>query len=151
MGVELIKSMTYRNNKVYTRQCSSNVTPRLFYSMERVGLSNMYQKLGEHEFEKWFYIHSLMQGNYKIAEGSNKILKRLSYIVSLLYSDKKYIQLCNQNDKAYEKLIQAKTEQEKKLASKEHQKTKEAMENYMSDFYDDHIARIKSYTLERSR
>ncbi len=54
MSRELFKSMTYRNGKVYTRQCSNNVYSKDYYSEENIGLTKQYNELGQTGFEKWF-------------------------------------------------------------------------------------------------
>ena len=47
MSRELFKSMTYKDGKVYTRQCSNNVYPKDFYSEENTGLTKRYNELGQ--------------------------------------------------------------------------------------------------------
>ena len=53
MSYEIMKSMTYRNNKVYTRQCSNNVYPKHFYTQEHSGLTRLFNEIGKENFEKW--------------------------------------------------------------------------------------------------
>ena len=150
MNVELIKSMTYHNGKVFTLQCNNNDKQRLFYCIERVGLTYMYNKLGKDKFEKWFCIHPLMEGNYKVMDGSNRTLKKLNYIASLLNSDEKYLKLYNQCSKEYNNMCNAKTEYEKQAVFEKYRIAKENLYDYMSNFYDKHIIRIKDYFFERS-
>lgn len=44
MSRELFKSMVYKDNKVYTRQCSNNVYPKNYDREENKGLTRLYQK-----------------------------------------------------------------------------------------------------------
>lgn len=44
MSRELLKSMVYKDNKVYTRQCSNNVYPKNYDREENKGLTRLYQE-----------------------------------------------------------------------------------------------------------
>lgn len=149
MSRELFKSMTYKNDKVYTRQCSNNVYPKDFYCEENLGLTRQYNKLGQNGFEKWFLTNGVMQGNIEILNGSNKILRRLNYLANLLWEDQGFKNLRNNENKAFEKSLNAKTEYEKDVANSEYQKAEEDIANYISSFYDSHNSKYKEN--ERSR
>lgn len=149
MSSELFKSMTYKDGKVFTRQCSNNVYPKDYYSEENTGLTKIYNKLGKVDFEKWFITNGLMQGNIVILGGSNKILKRLNYIENLLWDDSKFNKLRNDKDKSYMKSLSAITEEEKKIAHNECTKIEEDIAKYISSFYDEHNPKYKEKERER--
>ena len=90
--------MTYKDGKVYTRQCSNNVYPKDYYSEENIGLTRRYKELGQIDFEKWFITNGLMTGNIEILSGSNKILQKLNYIANLLWEDKGFRELKDKED-----------------------------------------------------
>lgn len=149
MSRELFKSMTYKDGKVFTRQCSNNVYPKDFYSEENTGLTKQYNKLGQINFEKWFITNGLVTGNIEILSGSNKILRRLDYVANLLWEDKDFRKLKDNEDKAFMKSLSAKTENDKELASKESIIVKEDIKNYVSSFYDTYNSKYRDTERER--
>lgn len=149
MSRELFKSMTYKDGKVYTRQCSNNVSPKDYYCEENTGLTKRYNELGQIDFEKWFITNGLMTGNIEVLNGSNKILQRLDYIASLLWEDKGFKELKDKEDKTFMKSLSSKTENDKELASKESIMIKEDISKYVSSFYDTHNTKFKNKERER--
>ncbi len=149
MSRELFKSMTYKDGKVYTRQCSNNVCPKDYYSEENTGLTRRYKELGQIDFEKWFITNGLMTGNIEILSGSNKTLQKLNYIANLLWEDKGFRELKDKEDKAFMKSLSSKTESDKELASKESIMVKEDISKYVSSFYDTHNMKFKNKERER--
>ena len=149
MSRELFKSMTYKDNKVYTRQCSNKDIKKDYYSEENIGLTRRYKELGQIDFEKWFITNGLMTGNIEILSGSNKILQKLNYIANLLWEDKGFRELKDKEDKAFMKSLSSKTESDKELASKESIMVKEDISKYVSSFYDTHNMKFKNKERER--
>ena len=149
MSRELFKSMTYKDGKVYTRQCSNNVYPKDFYSEENTGLTKRYNELGQINFEKWFIANGLMTGNIEVLSGSNKILRRLNYVANLLWEDKYFRELKDNEDKAFMKSLSVNTESDKELANKESIIAKEDIAKYVSSFYDTHNSKFKEKERER--
>ena len=149
MSRELFKGMTYKDGKVFTRQCSNNVYPKHFYSEENIGLTKRYNELGQRGFEKWFLTNGLMTGNIEVLSGSNKILRRLNYLANLLWKDKDFRNLKYNEDKAFMKSLSAKTESDKELASKEYIIVEENIEKYVSSFYDTHNSKYREAERER--
>ncbi len=149
MSRELFKGMTYKDGKVFTRQCSNNVYPKHFYSEENIGLTKRYNELGQTGFEKWFLTNGLMQGNIEVLSGSNKILRRLNYLANLLWEDKGFRNLKDSEDKAFMKSLSAKTESDKELANKEYIIVEENIEKYVSSFYDTHNSKYRETERER--
>ena len=149
MSRELFKSMTYKDNKVYTRQCSNNVFPKDYYSEENPGLTKRYNELGQKHFEKWFITNGLMTGNIEILSGSNKILRRLDYVANLLWEDKGFRELKDNEDKAFMKSLSVNTESDKELANKESIIAKEDIAKYVSSFYDTHNSKYRDVERER--
>lgn len=149
MSRELFKSMTYKDGKVYTRQCSNNVYPKDFYSEENTGLTKRYNELGQINFEKWFIANGLMTGNIEVLSGSNKILRRLNYVANLLWEDKDFRELKDNEDKAFMKSLSVNTESDKELANKESIIAKEDIAKYVSSFYDTHNSKFKEKEKER--
>ncbi len=149
MSRELFKGMTYKNGKVYTRQCSNNVYPKYFYSEENPGLTKIYNELGEIDFEKYFLTNGIMQGNIEVLSGSNKILRRLNYLSNLLWKDKTFMKLYDDKDRIFMKSLSAKTLEEKELSNKEYKKIEEDVASYISSFYDSHNSKYKDLSNER--
>ena len=150
MSRELFKSMTYKDNKVYTRQCSNNVYPKHFYNEENKGLTLQWnQSKNQAEFEKWFLTFGVLQGNVEILNGSNKILRRLNYIANLLWNDKKFIELKDCEDKVSNKILSSKTRKDKNIAVKESAMIREDIIKYVSSFYDTHNSKYRDVERER--
>lgn len=149
MSRELFKSMTYKDGKVYTRQCSNNVYPKDYFSEENTGLTRIYNELGQIDFEKWFITNGLMTGNIVILGGSNKILQRLNYVANLLWEDKGFRELKDNEHNAFMKSLSANTESDKELVNKEYIMIEEDIAKYVSSFYDTHNNKFKDK--ERSR
>ena len=136
MSYEIMKSMTYRNNKVYTRQSSNNVYPKDFSSMENKGLTKLFNELGKKKFEKWFISELIMTGNVKIMNNSNTILKRLNNIANILWNNQDYINLYNKDSKLFNEYLYSKDSKKKVEVDNEIIKNKEDMEQLVSSFYD---------------
>lgn len=149
MSRELFKGMTYKDGKVFTRQCSNNVYPKHFYSEENIGLTKRYNELGQMGFEKWILTYGIMQGNIEILSGSNKILRRLNYLANLLWEDKGFRNLKDNEDKTFMKSLSAKTESDKEIVSKEYKIIEEDIEKYVSSFYDTHNSKYRETERER--
>lgn len=149
MSRELFKSMTYKDGKVYTRQCSNNVYPKDYYSEENTGLTKMYNELGQIDFEKWFITNGLMTGSIEVLSGSNKILRRLNYVANLLWEDTDFRKLKDNEDKAFMKSLSAKTENDKELANRESIIAKEDITKYVSSFYDTYNSKYRDTERER--
>lgn len=148
MSVELFKSMTYRDNKVFTRQISSNVTPKKYYNEEHPRFTNLYNELGEQGFEKWFVTNCMIFGNVRVLRDSNSVLKKMNYIYDSLWKDEQFIHLYNETDKAFDKVLYAKNDDEKLLANDKYKKTKQDITEYINSFYDFNINKYKSKFIE---
>jgi len=148
MSVELFKSMTYKDNKVFTKQISSNVTTKRYYDEEHPRFTNLYNELGEKGFEKWFVANCMIFGNARILRDSNSILKKMNYIYDSLWKDEKFMSLYNQTDKAFDKVLYAKTDDEKLLANEKYKKTKQDITKYINSFYDFNIDKYKDKTID---
>lgn len=149
MSRELFKSMIYKNGKVFTRQCSNNVYPKYFYSEENKELTKIYNELGQIGFEKWFLTNGLMQGTVEILSGSNKILQKLKFLANLLWNDRSFKELKDNEDKVFTRSLYVKTDSDKEAVNKERKKVKEDIEKYISSFYDIHISKYKETERER--
>ena len=88
MSRELFKSMVYKDNKVYTRQCSNNVNPKNYDREENKALTRLYQEKGQEDFEKYFLTNLILEGNVEILSGCNNTLRRLNYLANLLWKNK---------------------------------------------------------------
>ena len=149
ISIELFKSMIYKDGKVFTRQCSNNVYPKHFYSKENIELTKRYNELGQVGFEKWFITNCLMHGTIEVLSDSNKILRRLNYLFNLLRRDKGFKKLKDNETIAFGKMLLAKTEEEREIASNKYKLIKEDKEKYISSFYD--INNPKYREIERER
>ena len=113
MSRELFKSMVYKDNKVYTSQCSNNVNPKNYDREENKGLTRLYQEKGQEDFEKYFLTNLILEGNVEILSGCNNTLRRLNYLANLLWKNKEFIKLRNKEDEIFRKSLNTKTEEEK--------------------------------------
>lgn len=150
MSTNLFKSMTYKDGKVFTRQCSNNVYPKHFYNEENKGLTLQWkQSKTQAEFEKWFLTFGVLQGNVEILTGCNKVLRRLDYISNLLWKDKEFIELKNREDKASDKILSSKNRKDRNIAVKESMVVREEITNYVSSSYDAYNSKFKDKERER--
>ena len=149
MSRELFKSMVYKDNKVYTRQCSNNVNPKNYDREENKELTRLYQEKGQEDFEKYFLTNLILEGNVEILSGCNNTLRRLNYLANLLWKDKEFIKLRNKEDEIFRKSLNTKIEEEKNDIQIEFKNIKEDIKNHISSFYDNHTRLIKN--IERSR
>ena len=144
---ELIK--VYKDNKVYTRQCSNNVNPKNYDREENKGLTRLYQEKGQEDFEKYFLTNLILEGNVEILSGCNNTLRRLNYLANLLWQNKEFIKLRNKEDEIFTKSLNTKTEEEKNNIQIEYNNIKEDIKNHVSSFYDNHTRLNKN--IERGR
>ncbi len=149
MSRELFKSMVYKDNKVYTRQCSNNVNPKNYDREENKGLTRLYQEKGQEDFEKYFLTNLILEGNVEILSGCNNTLRRLNYLANLLWKNKEFIKLRNKEDEIFRKSLNTKIEEEKNNIQIEYNDIKEDIKNYVSSFYDNHTRLNKN--MERGR
>ena len=129
MSRELFKSMVYKDNKVYTRQCSNNVNPKNYDREENKGLTRLYQEKGQEDFEKYFLTNLILEGNVEILSGCNNTLRRLNYLANLLWKDKEFIKLRNKEDEIFRKSLNTKIEEEKNDIQIEFKNIKEDIKN----------------------
>ena len=149
MSRELFKSMVYKDNKVYTRQCSNNVNPKNYDREENKGLTRLYQEKGQEDFEKYFLTNLILEGNVEILSGCNNTLRRLNYLANLLWKNKEFIKLRNKEDEIFTKSLNTKTEEEKNNIQIEYNNIKEDIKKYVSSFYDNHTRLNRN--MERGR
>ena len=90
-----------------------------------------------------------MTGNIEVLNGSNKILRRLNYVANLLWEDKGFRELKDNEDKAFMKSLSAKKENDKELANKESIIAKEDITKYVSSFYDTYNSKYRDTERER--
>ena len=140
MSVELLKSMTYRDGKVFTRQSSNNVTPKDYTSCEHTGMTKRYQELGRQGFEKAFLNDSLIDGNYRILDDCNDVLKKLKKIADHLYlEDTTFKDISNDVDIAERKLFDIRYNKEpgnEEAALQEYKDVKAELREYVNQTYD---------------
>lgn len=149
MSRELFKSIVYKDNKVYTRQCSNNVNPKNYDREENKALTRLYQEKGQEDFEKYFLTNLILEGNVEILSGCNNTLRRLNYLANLLWKNKEFIKLRNKEDEIFTKSLNTKTEEEKNNIQIEYNNIKEDIKKYVSSFYDNHTRLNKN--MERGR
>ena len=77
------------------------------------------------------------------------ILRRLNYVANLLWEDKDFRELKDNEDKAFMKSLSVNTESDKELANKESIIAKEDIAKYVSSFYDTHNSKFKEKERER--
>lgn len=149
MSRELFKGMTYKDSKVYTRQCSSNVSPKYFYSEENSVLTKQYNKLGKIGFEKWFILNCLIMGGARITNDSNVVLKKLGTISDQIWLDSDFRKLYDKNDELFEKIISIKKDDNVEKLNIEVSENNKAMEELVSKVYDDFQHLLKRKEFER--
>ena len=130
MSVEIFKSMVYRNKKVFTRQCSNNISPKHYYTDINPGLTRKFNELGKANYEKWFILNCLIIGGARITNDSNVVLKKLEAISNQIWNNPDF-------RKIYEKLNIEIAENNK------------AMENFVSNSYDNAMKFLKNRDQER--
>jgi len=87
----LLKSLDYKNNKVYIEYSTDMVNSN--YKGEHIGLTRLYNKLGKEDFEKWFVINCLTKDKIIVVDECNSNLKRLNNMYLSLLKNKKNLKI----------------------------------------------------------
>lgn len=109
MSYEIIKGVSIKKGKVFTRQESSNVSPKLFKSEENPILTKYYNELGEDKF-----MIMLIEGgleSWKIERGS-KITDKLVDLIKEISRNKNFIDLSNEYNKLLNSIYSTKDKEE---------------------------------------
>lgn len=131
MSYEIIKSITFKDGRVFSRMSSNNVYPKDFTSEENPGLTKMYNEKGL----MYLYVslvESGLNGNLHFQKSGNKLVRQLEVITDSLFEDKKYRNLKNETDKLEYKLWDFKEETEEKTqCKKEYDENRGKLHNYV--------------------
>ncbi len=149
MSVEIFKSMVYRNDKVFTRQCSNNVNPKHFYTDINPSLTRKFNELGKANYEKWFILNCLIMGGARITNDSNMVLKKLGAISDQIWLDPDFRKLYDKNGELFEKSISIKKDDNIENLNIEVAENNKAMERFVSKVYDDTQHLLKRKDFER--
>lgn len=88
MSYEIVKSITIKDNKVFSRMESNNVYPKTFLNEENPGLTKMYNEQG-----KMGMLVSLVKGGLDrylhFQRSGNKLVRQLEVITYNLFEDEK--------------------------------------------------------------
>lgn len=150
MSRELFKSMIYKNGKVFTRQCSSNVYPKHYYSEENSPLTRFYNEVGQEKFEKGF-IDGILQGYIVVLGNSSGVLNRLNSIANIIWEDKEFKKIYNKLDEAFNDAICAKDEKEKEITKNRYDSMRGDIYKIISSFYDKYNNKLLEKQNERGR
>ena len=104
----LLKSLNYKNNKVYIEYSTDMVNSN--YKGEHIGLTRLYNKLGKEDFEKWFVINCLTKDKIIVVDECNSDLKRINNMYLSLLRSKSNGELHKINDLVLKKSIKKQQE-----------------------------------------
>ena len=149
MSVEIFKSMVYRNNKVFTRQCSNNISPKHYYTDINPGLTRKFNELGKANYEKWFILNCLIIGGARITNDSNVVLKKLEAISNQIWNNPDFRKIYDKSDILFEKSINIKENDNVEKLNIEIAENNKAMENFVSNSYDNAMKLLKNRDQER--
>ena len=131
MSYEIIKSITIKDNKVFSRMESNNVSPKVFSNEENPGLTKMYNEQG-----KMGMLINLVEGGLdgylEFQRSGNKLVRQLEVITDNLFKDEKCINLKRKVEELLYKLWDFKEEtEEKEQCKKEYEKYRNKLHNYV--------------------
>ena len=120
MSFEIVKGISIKKGKVFTRMCSNNVYPYEFKSEENKYLTQVLTENGLISLYK-LLVEGGLEGNLHFRRSSgSRIVKHLDYAVKSLEKDKEYISLRNKVSELEHKLWGYKEEcKEKEQLNKE--------------------------------
>ena len=101
MSYEIFKSVTVKNNKVFTRQSSNNVYPRVFQKSENKYLTKILKKEGVVELIN-FLVTETLYGNIKITP-ENGLTRIIEGVIEKIEEGCEYQKLLNVQDYLREK------------------------------------------------
>lgn len=131
MSYEIVKSITIKEDKVFTRMESNNVFPKNFFSVENTGLTQIYNEKGKMGMLV-FLVEGGLDGYLHFQRSGNKLVRQLEVITDNLYEDEKYSNLRENVRNLLYKFWDFKEEtEEKKLCGKEYDEHKAKLHNYV--------------------
>jgi len=132
MSFEIVKGITLKNGKVFTRICSNNVYPQDFTSQENKYLTKILSEKGLLSLYK-LLIEGGLEGNLHFRKGSgSRIVRYMDFAVKTIEKDKEYVSLKNRISELEYKIwgIKEESEEKEKLKNKvEH--FRDTLNNYI--------------------
>lgn len=113
MSYEIVKSITIRDGKVFSRMSSNNVFPKDFTLEENSGLTRKYKEEGVTGLYV-FLTEGGLKGYLHFQKSGNKLVRQLKYIVHSLFEDEVYRNIKKEVDYLEYKLWGDKEESNKK-------------------------------------
>jgi len=135
MSYEIMKSLSYKNGKVFTRQSSNNVTPKDFSSVEHTYFTKLIHEQGKDYLEKLILFAYAYEGTIKIPSDCNKVLKKIKFIGDLLRNQNKFLEYSKKLDLAFDKGLEAKSQKEKDYCNEQYKNIRKEFINYTNAFY----------------
>ena len=131
MSYEIVKSITIKEDKVFSRMESNNVSPKAFLNEENPGLTKMYNEQG-----KMGMLINLVEGGLdgylEFQRSGNKLVRQLETITYNLLEDEKYTDLSEKLHKLEYKLLEIKQDtKEKENYKKECNEYRNKIHNYV--------------------
>lgn len=133
MSYEIVKSVTIKDGKVYTRQESNNVYPKDFCSCENPGLTKMLENNGTIAIYK-LLIELSLDGSVRFSVPGNKIVNQLNQISNTISNDKHYRNIKNEVFELENKSWSCKDSQEKEKINKELDVKRQILKNYIDQY-----------------
>lgn len=131
MSYEIVKSIVIKQDKVYSRMESNNVSPKDFISVENPGLTQMYNEGGRTKLLVQL-VEGGLSGYLKFQKKGNKLVKQLEVITDKLFDDDKYRKMQDEVEKLEYRLWDFKEETEEKRKCKEEcDKCRDKVHNYV--------------------
>ena len=101
MSYEILKSVTVKNNKVFTRQSSNNVYPKIFRKSENKYLTKIFKEEGFIELIN-FLVTETLYGNIKI-NPENGLTRMIEGVIEKIEEGSEYQKLLDVQDYLREK------------------------------------------------
>ena len=136
MSHELFKGMSYKRNKVYTRQCSNNIFPKDFTSEENPYLTDKYRELGKVDFEKWFIFNCMIEGAVMVYGNDSKVLNRINTVYNNLWNNREFKDLMDIHYRCFLLNLNTNNTSEKEKINNEDKEIIKKIENLVSKSYD---------------
>lgn len=131
MSYEIVKSIVIKQDKVYSRMESNNVSPKDFISVENPGLTQMYNEGGKTKLLVQL-VEGGLSGYLKFQKNGNKLVKQLEVITDKLFDDDKYRKMQDEVEKLEYRLWDFKEEtEEKRKCKEEFDKCRDKVHNYV--------------------
>lgn len=133
MSYEIVKSVTIKDGKVYTRQESNNVYPKDFCSSENPGLTKLLENNGTIAIYK-LLIELSLEGSVHFSLPGNKIVNQLNQISNAISNEKYYKKIKDEVFELENKSWRCEDNNEKERISEELCGKRQILKNYIDQY-----------------